>query len=79
MKFLNLNLQLLKNINTHGTGCVFSTSLCVYLAKGFSEEISIKKSKKFLIERFEKLPNLRYILWTNNLKFIINKFFHQIF
>ena len=38
--------SIINNINTHGTGCVFSTSLCVYLAKGFSEEISIKKSKK---------------------------------
>ena len=34
--------------DTHGTGCVFSTSLCVYLSKGFSIESSIKSLKNFL-------------------------------
>ena len=44
--------------DTHGTGCVFSTSLCVYLSKGFTIESSIKKSKKFLVKRLKESPDL---------------------
>ena len=44
--------------DTHGTGCVFSTSLCVNLAKGFSIESSIEKTKRFLVKRLEKSPDL---------------------
>ena len=44
--------------DTHGTGCVFSTSLCVNLAKGFSIESSIEKTKQFLVRRLEKSPDL---------------------
>ena len=44
--------------NTHGSGCIFSTSLCIYLANGFSLETSIKKSKDFMIQRLKQSPNL---------------------
>ncbi|MBD22947.1 MAG: hypothetical protein CL572_04720 [Alphaproteobacteria bacterium] len=49
---------LVKTKNTHGTGCVFSTSLSIHLAKGFSLENSVKRSKKFLFESLKKSPNL---------------------
>ena len=44
--------------DTHGTGCVFSTSICVNLAKGFSIENSIEKTKQFLVKRLERSPDL---------------------
>ena len=43
--------------NTHGTGCVFSTSLSVYLAKGNSLKNSVNKSKKFLTNKLRSAPN----------------------
>ena len=44
--------------DTHGTGCVFSTSICVNLAKGLSIENSIEKTKQFLVKRLERSPDL---------------------
>ena len=48
---------IVKTRNTHGTGCVFSTSLSVNLAYGFSLNKSIRRSKKFLSERLKKSPD----------------------
>ena len=44
--------------DTHGTGCVFSTSICVNLAIGLSIENSIEKTKQFLVKRLERSPDL---------------------
>jgi hydroxymethylpyrimidine/phosphomethylpyrimidine kinase len=39
--------QRIKSKNTHGTGCTFSSSLAIFLAKGFSLEKSTKLAKSF--------------------------------
>ena len=48
--------------STHGSGCVFSSSLTIFLAKGHTLIESLKKSKKFINQQIESSPilNVRY-------------------
>ena len=48
-----------KNTNsTHGSGCVFSSALTIFLAKGYSLIESLKKSKKFINKQIDRSPKL---------------------
>ncbi len=40
--------------NFHGTGCVLSSSITAYLAKGKSLKTSVKKAKNFVTEKIKK-------------------------
>ena len=44
--------------STHGSGCVFSSSLTIYLAKGYTLIESLKKSKKFINQQIDLSPKL---------------------
>ena len=44
--------------STHGSGCVFSSSLTIFLAKGYSLIESLKKSKKFINQQIDRSPKL---------------------
>jgi hydroxymethylpyrimidine/phosphomethylpyrimidine kinase len=48
--------------STHGSGCVFSSCLTIFLAKGHTLIESLKKSKKFINQQIESSPvlNVRY-------------------
>jgi len=48
--------------STHGSGCVFSTSLTIFLAKGYTLIESLKKSKKFINQQIDLSPmlNVKY-------------------
>lgn len=42
------------SVNTHGTGCVFSTALACYVALGFQGIKAIKKAKEFTLEAIKR-------------------------
>ncbi len=44
--------------STHGSGCVFSSSLTIFLAKGYTLIESLKKSKKFINQQIDLSPKL---------------------
>lgn len=44
--------------STHGSGCVFSSSLTIYLAKGHSLMESLRKSHKFINKQIDRSPKL---------------------
>jgi hydroxymethylpyrimidine/phosphomethylpyrimidine kinase len=44
--------------NIHGTGCVFSSAIAAFLAKGNSIESSIKQAEEFFNEHFQKYIEL---------------------
>ena len=48
--------------STHGSGCIFSSALTIFLAKGFPLIESLKKSKKFIIQQIDRSPilNVKY-------------------
>ena len=48
--------------STHGSGCVFSSSLTIFLAKGYTLIESLKKSKKFINQQIDCSPvlNVKY-------------------
>ena len=52
-KSLKINVQ-----DKHGTGCVFSAALAVFLSKGCDLHKSIEKSNKFVVESLKKAPKL---------------------
>ena len=52
-KSLKINVQ-----DKHGTGCVFSAALAVFLSKGYDLHKSIKKSNQFVVESLKKAPKL---------------------
>ena len=51
-----------KSESTHGSGCVFSSSLTIFLARGYTLIESLKKSKKFINQRIDRSPvlNVKY-------------------
>ncbi|MHA1478186.1 MAG: bifunctional hydroxymethylpyrimidine kinase/phosphomethylpyrimidine kinase [Promethearchaeota archaeon] len=51
--------------NVHGTGCVFSSAIAAFLAKGDSLDKSIEKAEKFFDEKFQK-----FIEWPKQGKVI---------
>ena len=52
-KSLKINVQ-----DKHGTGCVFSAALAVFLSKGYDLEKSLFKSNKFVIKSLKRSPKL---------------------
>ena len=51
--------------NVHGTGCVFSSAITAFLAKGYPISLAIEKAEAFFDSRFQKfieLPNEGKIL-----------------
>ena len=44
--------------STHGSGCIFSSALTIFLAKKYSLIESLKKSKKFINKQIELSPKL---------------------
>ena len=48
--------------STHGSGCIFSSALTIFLAKGVPLIESLKKSKKFIIQQIDRSPilNVKY-------------------
>ena len=57
-KVINLKSLKRKSSSTHGTGCVFSTALTVFLASGYDLLESTKKSKNLLKKRIKVSPKL---------------------
>ncbi len=47
-----------KTTSTHGSGCVFSSALTIFLAKGYTLIESLKKSKKFISQQIDCSPIL---------------------
>jgi len=56
-----------KTAHTHGTGCLLSSAIAVYIAKGETLVLSVKEAKKFLYEKLEyaSLLNLNYMVRSN--------------
>jgi len=46
------------NPNTHGTGCTLSSAIASHLARGFSLEESVRRSKQYLTEALRSQMNL---------------------
>ena len=46
-----------KTKSTHGTGCVFSSALTIFLARGHPLVEAIKRSKKFVDKKIDSSPN----------------------
>ena len=44
--------------NVHGTGCVFSSAIAAYLAKGYSLQAAIERAETFFDEKFQGLIEL---------------------
>ena len=57
-KVIKLKSLKRKSSSTHGTGCVFSTALTIFLARGYDLLESTKKSKKFIERRIKISPKL---------------------
>ena len=57
-KVIKLKSLKRKSSSTHGTGCVFSTALTIFLARGYDLLESTKKSKKFIEWRIKFSPKL---------------------
>ena len=57
-----LNSKKKNSSSTHGSGCVFSTSVTIFLAKGYTLIESVKKSKKFINQQIDRSPvlNVKY-------------------
>ena len=57
-----LNSKKKNSPSTHGSGCVFSTSVTIFLAKGYTLIESLKKSKKFINQQIDRSPvlNVKY-------------------
>ena len=51
-----------KTTSTHGSGCVFSSALTIFLAKGHTTLESIKKTKRFINQQINCSPilNVQY-------------------
>lgn len=45
--------------NTHGTGCIFSSAIAAYLAKGLDPEEAVGRAKRYLQERLEASKTLK--------------------
>ena len=52
-KSLKIDVQ-----DKHGSGCVFSAALAVFLSKGHSLQKSLKKSNQFMVESLKNSPKL---------------------
>ncbi|KKP37277.1 bifunctional hydroxymethylpyrimidine kinase/phosphomethylpyrimidine kinase [Candidatus Peregrinibacteria bacterium RIFOXYC2_FULL_33_13] len=48
----------IKNVNTHGTGCSYSASLCAFLAKGESLKEACGKAKEFISNSLKNAVDL---------------------
>ncbi len=61
-KVNGLKSKKIKTKSTHGSGCVFSTTLTIFLAKGYTLIESLKKSKKFINHQINRSPmlNVKY-------------------
>ncbi|MEJ2295932.1 MAG: bifunctional hydroxymethylpyrimidine kinase/phosphomethylpyrimidine kinase, partial [Candidatus Lokiarchaeota archaeon] len=60
--------RVLLNANIHGTGCVFSSAIAAYLAKGNNIFDAVKLAETFFDEKFHKyieLPDRGYIMDLN--------------
>ena len=57
-KFKFLNQKKKSTTSTHGSGCIFSSALTIFLAKKYSLIESLKKSKKFINKQIELSPKL---------------------
>ena len=51
----------IKKCNTHGSGCCFSTALAVFLARGYTIDSAVKKSKAFVREKIRSSPDFGLI------------------
>ncbi len=47
-EIFEIRAKRIKNINSHGTGCTFSSAICAYVAKGQDFIEAIKLSKEFV-------------------------------
>ena len=52
-KSLRVNIQ-----DKHGTGCVFSAALAVFLSKGYDLEKSLERSNQFMTKSLKNTPKL---------------------
>lgn len=44
--------------NVHGTGCVFSSAIAAYIAKGYSLQAAIERAETFFDEKFQRFIEL---------------------
>ena len=51
----------IKKCNTHGSGCCFSTALAVFLARGYTIDSAVRKSKAFVREKIRSSPDFGLI------------------
>ncbi|MGL5123129.1 MAG: bifunctional hydroxymethylpyrimidine kinase/phosphomethylpyrimidine kinase [Fusobacteriaceae bacterium] len=52
-KFYRYMSKRIKTINTHGTGCTLSSTICAYLSKGYSLEEAVSNSKRYITKAIE--------------------------
>ncbi len=50
--------KLIDTINTHGTGCSFSSAIAANIALGKTIEESIKTAKEFIYKAVNNAPNI---------------------
>ena len=52
-KSVRINIQ-----DKHGSGCVFSAALAVFLSKGYSLQNSLERSNQFMARSLNNTPKL---------------------
>jgi len=58
----------IKTSHTHGTGCLLSSAIATFLAKGDGLAQSVKQAKHFLYEKLEKASDLKFHYVTEELR-----------
>ncbi len=59
-----------KAVKLHGTGCVFSSAITAYLAKGFVVEEAVREAKRFINNAIKKSAAIgkgRRVLWQHGI------------
>lgn len=57
------------SVDFHGTGCVYSSAIAAYLAKGYSVKKAVKKAKKYITKSIKK----SYRISKNGSKYLKGK------
>ena len=67
---------MIKNLDPHGTGCFYSSSICALVALGYSIQEAISKSKTYITNAITKSANIGGTV--NSLNYNISEFNTQI-